>query len=99
MRWFTHGALLLAGLMFWLLFSGPAATQDISLDVRGQIAYLLDFIRASPCTFIRNGAVYRGPAAADHIAQKYNYYKDEIHSAEDFIKLRQRVIDTLLRQF
>jgi hypothetical protein len=32
-----------------------------------EIAYLLDAIRQSPCTFNRNGSDYDGAAAADHI--------------------------------
>jgi hypothetical protein len=50
-----------------------------------EIAYLLRFIRESPCTFIRNGSDYDGAAAADHIEAKYEHFKDEIRTAEDFI--------------
>jgi hypothetical protein len=50
-----------------------------------EIAYLLRFIRESPCTFIRNGSDYDGPAAADHVQEKYAHFKDEIKTAEDFI--------------
>lgn len=50
-----------------------------------EIAYLLKFIRESPCTFIRNGSDYDGAAAAEHVAAKYERFKDEIKTAEDFI--------------
>jgi hypothetical protein len=50
-----------------------------------EIAYLLKYIRQSPCTFIRNGSEYDGAAAADHVEAKYEHFKDEIKSAEDFI--------------
>ena len=50
-----------------------------------EIAYLLTFIHDSPCTFIRNGSDYDGAAAADHIKAKYEHFKGEIKTAEDFI--------------
>jgi len=50
-----------------------------------EVAYLLDAIRHSSCTFIRNGSNYDGPAAADHIQAKYEHFKPDIHSTEDFI--------------
>ena len=53
----------------------------------GEIDHLLAFIASSPCTFIRNGAAYDGAQAAGHIKDKYDYYRDDIHSAEDFIAL------------
>jgi hypothetical protein len=71
--------------MLLLLLSGHLRAQDEPTDVSGQIAHLIDFIAASPCSFIRNDDVYDGKAAAGHIRQKYDHYKDEIASAEDFI--------------
>jgi hypothetical protein len=52
-----------------------------------EIRHLLDFIAASPCAFIRNGVAYDGADAVSHIEDKYDYYRDDIHSAEDFIAL------------
>lgn len=54
-----------------------------------QIDHLIDFIQESPCVFIRNGTEYDGKAAADHVRQKYEYYRDRnrIRSVEDFINL------------
>jgi len=50
-----------------------------------EIEYLIDTVRHSACTFIRNGMEYDGAKAADHIAAKYDYYKSDIKTAEDFI--------------
>ena len=50
-----------------------------------EIAYLLDTIRHSSCTFVRNGKDYDGATAADHIAAKYEHFKAEIRTTEDFI--------------
>jgi hypothetical protein len=52
-----------------------------------EIDHLLDFIAASPCAFIRNDAEYPGPEAVAHIKDKYEHYRDEIATAEDFIAL------------
>ena len=65
-----------------LLVSAPALA-----GMRDEIDHLLDFIAASPCAFIRNGIAYDGAQAVDHIKDKYDYYRDDIHSAEDFIAL------------
>jgi len=50
-----------------------------------EIAHLIDFVRHSPCIFIRNGSEYAGGEAADHIRAKYDHFKDEIKTVEDFI--------------
>jgi len=71
-------------LVAWLIL------LQCTVPVRGdstaeEIAYLLKFIRESPCTFIRNGSDYDGAAAEEHVAAKYAHFKDEIKTAEDFI--------------
>ena len=57
----------------------PAAAQEI--------AYLLDFVRTSGCSFDRNGTLYEAAKAADHLATKYRYFDERrvIETAEDFI--------------
>lgn len=52
-----------------------------------EIDHLLGFIAASPCSFLRNGVAYDGAEAVAHIEDKYAYYRDDIHRAEDFIAL------------
>jgi len=59
----------------------------MAADMSAEIDHLFNFIAASPCAFIRNGVSYEGKAAVDHINDKYDYYRDDIHSAEDFIAL------------
>ncbi len=51
-----------------------------------EIASLLHFIEQSECTFIRNGTLYDSLEARQHIEKKYNYYKERITTAEDFIQ-------------
>lgn len=65
----------------------PAAAEELTQEqnMRAEIAYLVDLVRGSPCLFLRNGDPYPGPEAADHIMEKYDYFRDEIKTAEDFI--------------
>lgn len=55
--------------------------------MREEIDHLLNFIAGSPCAFVRNGVAYDGAQAVDHIKDKYEYYREDISSAEDFIAL------------
>ena len=56
-------------------------------DLTQTIRYLLDFVANSDCLFIRNGWAHTGKEAAAHMSAKYDYYKNEIKTAEDFIRL------------
>jgi len=58
-------------------------------DTASEIAHLMDYVKKTECTYIRNGSEHNGVDAAAHIKKKYDYYNDKgkIHSAEDFIRL------------
>ena len=56
-------------------------------DFHQEINHLLNYVKSTECTYIRNGDSYKGPKAESHIQRKYDYYKDDISSAEDFIRL------------
>ena len=66
-----------------LLLSLATARAD---PLHDEIAHLIDFVRQSSCTFIRNGTEYDGAQAADHVQAKYDYYKADIKTVEDFIE-------------
>ena len=51
------------------------------------IAYLIDQVAKSHLTFIRNGTEYSSLQAADHIRNKYEYFKSRIETPEDFIRV------------
>jgi len=61
------------------------ATPDRA--VAAQIEQLLDRVRQSPCQFERNGDAHSGVGAAKHMATKYQHFRDDITTAEDFIRL------------
>jgi hypothetical protein len=51
------------------------------------IDFLIASVAQSDLTFVRNGKRYAGPEAAEHMRKKYDYFDDDIVSAEDFIRL------------
>ena len=71
-----------------LFFVGALAvtTSHAFADTESEINHLLNYVEKSPCSFVRNGSTHSGPDARDHILKKYNYFKDRIHSAEQFIE-------------
>lgn len=52
-----------------------------------EIQHLLQYVRESSVTFVRNGQEYPPSEAADHMLKKWDHFKAEIKSAEDFIRL------------
>jgi hypothetical protein len=70
-----------------------AATMAVAEDTRSQentaetIAYLLDFVAKSDCQFIRNGQSHTDKQASLHMQEKCRYFKDQIVTPEDFIRL------------
>jgi len=67
---------------FLILFSSEAAEVNYKVE----IAHLLVYVKNTSCKYIRNGEAHDGVAAAQHIKKKYDYYKDDIHTAEEFIR-------------
>ena len=51
------------------------------------INYLLDYIGKSDATFIRNGQTHTPQEAVNHVKTKYEHFKNEIKTPEDFIQL------------
>ena len=61
-------------------------TGAVFADTQQEINHLLAFVANTTCQYERNGSVYDGVRAEQHINRKYEYFKDKINSAEDFIK-------------
>jgi len=73
------------GLTAFLCVSWAAA--DVSDRQRAEIDHLLGFIGHSSCAFVRNGRSYGSERALRHVERKYDYFRDDIASTEDFIEL------------
>lgn len=56
-----------------------------------EVEHLLEYIRTSPCLFMRNGREYPGERAYKHVLRKYNYFRDRIETTEQFIELSASV--------
>ena len=69
-----------------IIFVALFVTGPVMADPGQEIDHLLEYVRNTDCQYDRNGTIYIGSAARDHINMKYEYYKDEVKTAEDFIK-------------
>jgi len=72
-----------------IVVSLPIASHaDVPESQVAEVEYLLSFIKTnSSCLFVRNGREYTGTRAHRHVLRKYEYFRDEIKSTEDFIAL------------
>lgn len=52
-----------------------------------ETAHLKSFISTSACVMVRNGVQYNGSEVITHINRKEAYFKKEIKTTEDFIRL------------
>ena len=75
---------LLVALVFLSMSAGQMAAAE-SLD--DSIKFLLDYVAKSDATFIRNRQTHTPQEAANHIKAKYEHFKNEIKTPEDFIRL------------
>jgi hypothetical protein len=80
-------------LIFVVIAIVLTTTMVFAEDTRPQentdetIAYLLAFVAKSDYTFIRNGQSYTDKQASKHMQEKGRYFKDQIVTPEDFIRL------------
>ena len=79
-----HLSRAVLALIFLVVSAGPAFPAE-SLDE--SIKYLLDYVATSDATFIRNGQTHTPQEAVNHIKAKYEHFKSEIKTPEDFIRL------------
>jgi hypothetical protein len=75
---------LLFASLLTLILSISLYAEDSTTN---EINHLLNYVKTTKCTYIRNGDSYKGPKALSHIQRKYDYFIDDIKSSEDFIRL------------
>lgn len=68
-----------------LILIAMGTGQGVGQGWEEEVAHLLGFIERSDCTFIRNGKNYDSIQARAHIQKKFDYLKNKIDSAEQFI--------------
>jgi hypothetical protein len=77
-----------ARLVVALIFLSMSAEQLRAAEsLEDSIKFLLDNVAKSDATFIRNGQKHTPQEAANHIKAKYEHFKKEIKTPEDFIRL------------
>jgi hypothetical protein len=77
-----------ARLVVALIFLSMSAGQMAGAESPDEsIKFLLDYVAKSDATFIRNGQKHTPQEAANHIKAKYEHFKKEIKTPEDFIRL------------
>ena len=63
------------------------AFADVPAEQKPEVDHLIDFVTSSTCQFKRNFSYHTAKEAAEHIQKKYDYFKDDINTTEDFIRL------------
>ena len=74
-------------LLLTCLLISPAVFADVPENQLKEVNHLFAFMKNSGCIVNRNGNDYPAEEGVTHIERKYNYFKDEIKSTEDFIDL------------
>ncbi len=62
------------------------ARSDVPDARRHEVLHLLDFLRNSDCAMERNGKRYESEDAYSHVRRKYENFRGEIRTSEDFIE-------------
>jgi hypothetical protein len=75
------------GVVLTVLVAAGMSSAAPAEDTDRAIEYLLDYVIQSDCTFIRNGQNYDAQQATAHLRSKYKYFKSQIQTPEDFIRL------------
>ena len=58
---------------------------DVPEEQKPEVQHLLDYLAHSGCRMKRNGIKHDAKDAVEHIVQKYDHYRDDIKTTEDFI--------------
>ena len=76
------------GIAGLLLSSGQSSESraDVPEAQKAEVQHLLTYLKNSGCQMKRNGSTHDALEAVEHIKKKYDYYKDDIKTTEDFIE-------------
>jgi len=76
--------------LIFVLMWGPFVSAKSVAGANGlsqTIQHLLDFVKNSECRFYRNNKEHTAGEAAAHMRKKYDHFKEDIKTPEDFIRL------------
>ena len=64
-----------------------STSSDVPEEQVPEVEHLINYLADSDdCRMIRNGKSYSAKDGAEHMRRKYNYFRDEISSTEEFIE-------------
>ena len=62
------------------------ARADVPKEQEAEVQHLLNYLASSECSMLRNGKAHEGEEAVKHVQRKYDHYRDQIASTEEFIE-------------
>jgi hypothetical protein len=68
------------------LFVSSLVHADVPSEQVPEVNHLLDFVKNSGCIINRNGTDHPAEKGISHIEKKYDYFRDDISSTEEFIE-------------
>ena len=68
-----------------LALTSSSLSADVPPEQADEVQHLISYLETSECKMIRNGKSYNGKDGAKHVRRKYDHFRDEISSTEDFI--------------
>lgn len=68
------------------LFICRAVIADVPAEQLKEVDYLMAFIEKSGCVINRNGTDYPAENGISHIKMKYDHFREDIKSSEEFIE-------------
>lgn len=76
----------LASLALVFSFLPGESRADVPEAQKPEVQHLLAYLKNSGCSMERNGSKHDAREAVEHIQKKYDYYRDDIKTTEDFIE-------------
>ena len=68
------------------MFAFYTAIADVPVEQVEEVKHLLNFVKNSGCVINRNGSDYPAEKGVEHIKMKYDYFREDINSSEEFIE-------------
>lgn len=77
---------VLVKIFFVNLFMLNTANADVPAGQVKEVNHLLAYVKNSGCVINRNGTDHPAEKGIEHIEMKYDYFRDDIDNAEEFIE-------------
>ena len=68
-----------------LILATAPLHADVPSGQADEVQHLITYLETSDCNMVRNGKSYDGKDGARHVRRKYDHFRDEISSTEEFI--------------